>query len=147
MVAFTVAHGEVKTYSPEEKVEFETVITNEGGGFLPSQDEFLCPYSGMYLFTQVTVAWDNSRSITEIWMDNTRVATAFATNGITPTAGHAVLVHCTSGSRVYVQCVVTSGHAPHMAQTMAMEILSYFQGILWQKMYKQATLNEFMMWA
>ena len=104
VVAFTVAHGEVKVYNTEERIEFETVITNEGGGFLPGQNEFLCPINGMYLFSHSSAAWANSFSITEIWMDDIRLVTSFAVNDVTPAASNSVLVHCTSGGKVYIQC-------------------------------------------
>ena len=106
LVAFTVSHQEPRTYSPGERVAFTTVITNEGAGFKPGQDEFVCPVSGMYLFTYSTLTTWNTNSVSNIWLEDTLLVTSLA-NGGGPSHGEAsntVLVHCNSGNKVYVQC-------------------------------------------
>ena len=104
MVAFTVSEQVSKTYSPEARIEFTTVITNEGAGFKPGQHEFVCPVSGMYLFTYTTLSIHNQHSISSIWIENTLLVTSFGNGPNNGKASNTVLVHCNSGNKVYVQC-------------------------------------------
>ena len=103
--AFTAGHEEAKTYSPGERIGFGTIITNEGGGFLPSQNEFLCPQKGLYMFSLASVRYGESNNgIVEIWMDETLLVTTFAATSNNAATSNAVFIQCDSGSRVYVQC-------------------------------------------
>ena len=104
MVAFTVVGQETRTYSAGARIEFTTVITNEGAGFIPGQHEFVCPVSGMYLFTYSTLSnWDQN-SISAIWIEDTLLVTSHASGPGNGEASNIVLVHCNSGNKVYVQC-------------------------------------------
>ena len=104
-MAFTVAHGDSKTYSPGERIEFGTVITNEGGGFLPGQNEFLCPWKGLYMFSLSSAGYGTGGSaITELWMDENLLVTSLAVGSTNSATSNTVFAQCDSGSRVYVQC-------------------------------------------
>ena len=76
MVAFTVSAQEHKTYSPGARIEFTTVITNEGAGYIPGQHEFVCPVTGMYLFTYTTLSSWEETSVSGIWIENTLLVTS-----------------------------------------------------------------------
>ena len=105
VVAFTVAHEELKVYSPGERIEFGTVITNEGGGFLPGQNEFLCPRKGLYMFILSSVRFEGSDyGIAEIRMDEALLVTSFAAGSPNGATSNTVFIQCDSGSRVFVQC-------------------------------------------
>ena len=113
VVAFTVTHGETRSYSPGEKIEFEgSVITNEGGGYFPGQHEFNCPVSGLYQFILSVSATNNGNTITEIWMSDSEnevfLVTAHAT-GLSWAA--TIVIQCLYIVLVaigFMSCVVTS---------------------------------------
>ena len=103
-IAFTVAHAEGKVYNPEARIEFPTIITNEGGGYITGLNEFWCPVDGLYYFSHFSVGLASNSASTEIWMDDTYLVTSLTSGGTTPATGNSVVVHCNSGSKVYVQC-------------------------------------------
>ena len=104
-MAFTVTHGETQYYEIGQRLLFPFIITNEGGGYSPSQNEFLCPFTGLYLFTVSVVRFqEQGHAIVEIVMDETPLVTAFGGAGHDSTASNIVLVHCQSGSRVFIRC-------------------------------------------
>ena len=47
VVAFLVSDSAQTTYSAGERIRYSKVVTNEGAGFMPGQNEFLCPVTGM----------------------------------------------------------------------------------------------------
>ena len=96
----------MRNYAPLSRIEFERIITNEGGGFISGLNEFWCQVDGLYFFTHTSVAYHPyAHAITEIWMNDAPVGvTAFAANGDTPSATAVVFVHCNSGDKVYIQC-------------------------------------------
>ena len=104
LVAFTVSDQEHRAYNPDQRIEFHTVITNEGAGYKPGQHEFVCPVSGMYQFSYSTIGVWGSYSISSIWIENTLLVTSYAVGSENPSASNSVLVHCSSGIKVYVQC-------------------------------------------
>ena len=104
VIAFTVSHGETKGYSPGERFEFETIITNEGGGFLPGQNEFLCPTRGLYMFTLSTCGYAGTNAIAEVWMDDSIIFTALDSSDKFGATSNLAYVHCQAGSRVFVVC-------------------------------------------
>ena len=99
-----MAHGEVKSYDPETRIEFPTIITNEGGGYMSGLHEFWCPVDGLYYFAHSSMGFEETPGITEIWMDDTRLVTCHAADYRHPAASNSVVVHCNSGSKVYVEC-------------------------------------------
>ena len=107
VVAFTVTHGESQTYELGQRLLFPNIITNEGGGYSPSQNEFLCPFTGLYLFTASSARYMSTSqkdAIVEIVMDDTSLVTVFGATSSNSASSNVVLVNCQSGSRVYVQC-------------------------------------------
>ena len=105
VIAFTVAHAETKTYLRDERLEFPVVITNEGGGYSPSQNEFLCPVTGLYLFTvTVTRNRESNNAIVDIVMDDELLVTVFAASSSNAGTSAMVFIRCQSGQRVYAQC-------------------------------------------
>ena len=104
VVAFTVAHEAVKSYSPGERIEFNNILTNVGAGFRPEQNEFLCPTSGLYLFIHSSASYSRDNAITEIVLDGTILVTLYAASGDNAATSNSVVIHCGSGSRVYITC-------------------------------------------
>ena len=104
MIAFTVAHGEPKTYTAGQRIEFPTVITNEGGGYVSSQHEFICPRTGVYMFSVSVVRTPANSAILKIFMDDTLLVAAFAAGSSNAATSNTVFVRCNSGGSVYVQC-------------------------------------------
>ena len=45
-VAFTVWHEEGTLYAVNERITYNHVMTNVGGGYMAGQHEFICPHSG-----------------------------------------------------------------------------------------------------
>ena len=79
------------------------IIMNEGGGYVSGLNEFWCPVDGLYYFIHSTSGDPGNRAITEIWMDETPLVTAFAYD-YGKSASNSVFAHCRNGSKVYVQC-------------------------------------------
>ena len=72
---------------------------------MPGLHEFWCPVNGLYFFTHTSVAYPNTQhAITQIWMDDSHIATSLTANGDTPSGSISIYVHCNAGSKVYVQC-------------------------------------------
>ena len=46
VVAFTVTQNTEMTFSPNERIWYNFILTNAGGGFNSQSNEFLCPDSG-----------------------------------------------------------------------------------------------------
>ena len=51
VVAFTVFTNVRVTISPGERVHFQDVLTNVGGGYNAGHNEFVCPHTGLYMFS------------------------------------------------------------------------------------------------
>ena len=49
--AFTAFTDTRVTVGPGEKVPFQKVISNVGGSYYPGEGQFVCPYSGTYMFS------------------------------------------------------------------------------------------------
>ena len=71
---------------------------------MPGLNEFWCPVSGMYFFMHASVSFGDSRAIAEIWMDDEPIITVLTSHAQSVGMTNAAMVHCQSGSKVYVQC-------------------------------------------
>ena len=49
-VAFTVALEDHYSPSAQEKIPYNTIITNVGNGYIRERREFVCPHAGLYVF-------------------------------------------------------------------------------------------------
>ena len=98
-----MAHGPSKTYAPETRIEFPTILTNAGGGYNAGTNEFVCPTSGLYYFALTTTGFDSNNAIMEIWMDGERLVTSLNVNSNIPTGSNSVAINCGSGGKVYIQ--------------------------------------------
>ena len=121
VIAFTVTHGDSQTYVQNSKIEWTgDVITNAGGGYIPDQNEFQCPVSGLYQFTLSTSGTNGGNTITEIWMSDHEtehfLVTTHATGLSWGATSNSVIVYCTSGNRVFVRSVARCRHVCFMAQ-------------------------------
>jgi hypothetical protein len=104
-VAFTVIHAAQKAYSAGQKIEFPTILTNEGGGYVVSQNDFMCPQSGMYMFyVSVVKNNDYDDAIVDIVKNGTPLVTAFGASTYNSAASNSVIVRCNSGERVDIRC-------------------------------------------
>ena len=46
VVAFTVVDKEDTTFQTDERIRYNIIQTNVGGGYMAQQHEFICPVSG-----------------------------------------------------------------------------------------------------
>ena len=90
-----------------DHIEFPEVITNVGGGYNAQQHEFICPTSGIYLFsTSLVSGWDILNGIS-IVVDGNRMIWPWTDgrSGNQRGQGTAVLmVECQQGQKVWVEC-------------------------------------------
>ena len=93
---------------PGEKLVWESVITNSGGGFFPETAEFICPEDGLYFFSMTAIttnSYENIRADVQL-MHGSEVlvsSSAYAHLGWGSTTQSAV-IECSNGQRVWVRC-------------------------------------------
>ena len=116
VVAFTAANEARQSYSPGEQIQYSTVITNVGGGYVPGQSEFICPISGTYVFSITSTAHRDDMAMLELWMDAARVVITFSTSSLDAQANALVTLQCSSGSKVFVRCHQSFPCVPYGAQ-------------------------------
>ena len=78
MVAFTVGlDGE---YSPitDEKIPYNTAITNIGSGYIIQRNEFVCPQAGLYVFYASVLATSESTCWLDFYKNNAMVGRVYS---------------------------------------------------------------------
>ena len=51
IVVFTATSSQDRSIPINEKLVFDDILTNRGGGYVPAQNEFICPTGGFYMFS------------------------------------------------------------------------------------------------
>ena len=105
--ATMASSGNTFFYQPGDRVEFPEVITNVGGGYNSSNNEFTCPVSGIYFFSASARTQPGDKAYFRIKLDDVKVVTSIV-DAITLTKGaHStsiVIVECTAGQKVWCNC-------------------------------------------
>ena len=106
LVGFTVAATEYQLITPGTRPNYNNVISNEGAGYMTPEREFLCPESGWYLFTFTSVSQAAHRSELGLFKDSVQIVNTIAADrDHYDSAANTAVVSCTSGERVWVQCI------------------------------------------
>ena len=103
--AFTVAPTATETYDDGDKVLFDRVITNIGGGWNPTLNEFVCQVNGLYMFMLTINTPSTDEAGVDIMMDNNNMVRVRAdgTLGIITSSSQVVIHECELAARVWVQ--------------------------------------------
>ena len=95
---------------------------------LPVIDPYASP--GMYLFTWTTVADIDNLFLSIMYMNEDIIASGFGNgNAGSNSASNTILIHCASGSRVYIQCNPT-GSCRSRATSNGLSDIHTFAGFL-----------------
>ena len=89
------------------KYTFETVMTNVGGGFQPSTNDFVCPLTGYYMFTFSLLSHSGLAAWGKVTVEGGLAPLSFADGGGVGAGSGAntYMVHCSEGERVWVEAV------------------------------------------
>ena len=128
VVAFTVAVATGQTVQPGQRVPFETVLTNEGGGWSTPQLEFQCHVTGYYLFN-INVLGTSGLNL-GLFMEgaDNPVVSGHSTDEGGNTASSTAIMLCNTGQRVWVEVFYASGYVFGEANTG--KHFSIFSGLL-----------------
>ena len=106
-IGFTAIHSTDAIYSSGSIVEFDTIVTNTGNHYAPSNYTFTCPIKGMYMFSvsvlSNTYSYDSPLAILK---DNVVLIYMYLNSYGSysfPTASAVVIAECDLGQHVYVE--------------------------------------------
>ena len=104
-MGFTVFSTSDQNCGSDERVKFQGIITNYGSSFDTSTSQFVCPVNGYYLFSTSVVNVEEHRVSSDIIVDGTRVAHAYARFSQDCNQGASTgIVYCSQGTGVHVIC-------------------------------------------
>ena len=125
-VGFSAFHNESRSYTFEEPIVFNNVITDVSNNYDNITSAFTCPVSGLYSFTVSVLGQLNQ--LVNVWInrESTRLGVVYATlsQGYNH-AGNTIVASCNAGDRVWVD----SGDDYYLSYIIAGEA-SVFSGFL-----------------
>ena len=103
---FSVALTQDVTIGEGSRFPFDMVLSNAGAGYNPQNHEFLCPVTGLYLFSANILSRSDTRADSNIVMEGSVIAFMQASpgGGNRGSSSNTVIVNCNAGSRVWVAC-------------------------------------------
>ena len=110
-VGFSAYATTARAYDANDIALFDGIISNFGEHYNKDSSSFICPYSGVYLFSIAFVTYPSYDSYLGIMMDDTELVVAFADDGDQFSQASAnIIAECVSGQRVWVRTISSSNY-------------------------------------
>ena len=111
-MAFTVARTASQTITEGGRIDFDNIINNIGGRYIPAEDHFVCDQNGYYMFYFSIVSEGTGSAEMSLIANGEVVVTAFA-SGVdgAHTGSNQAVVYCENGGFVYLQSMRLSNIA------------------------------------
>ena len=104
---FSVTPTQTRSYNDGDRILFDEVHANVGGGWISGTQEFLCQQDGYYLF--MVSFFPNHDNFATAWLykDGNKLLRLYADSGSNRwgQSANMGIFPCTLGERVYLQCV------------------------------------------
>ncbi|XP_060591449.1 complement C1q-like protein 4 isoform X1 [Ruditapes philippinarum] len=110
IVGFNARLSSTKTVNGENKVIFDTVITNQGEGYDSSTGIFTAPYTGLYFFSAHVCNNGKSGVHYAIYQEGTQLtsSTQYDNNNVHSCSSVSTIAMVNKAERVWVQTLYTS---------------------------------------
>ena len=104
-VAFTVLLEADVSPSAGEKVQYNQIVTNVGGAYVPERREFVCPSEGVYIFHSSNLAFGGNQCKLDFYKNEDDVARTWSDNSNQPhgQGGSLVVLELASGDTVSIR--------------------------------------------
>ena len=89
-----------------DRINFPEVITNVGGSYMPGTSEFICPVSGVYMFSATMMSQKDRYGVFNIKIGTDQKAAAWSDGrgNAFGNGNNIAIVECDGGQRVWVEC-------------------------------------------
>ncbi|XP_069107600.1 complement C1q-like protein 3 [Argopecten irradians] len=105
-VAFSAGLTNMLSLSHTERVKYDRLFTNIGGGYNSNTGTFVCPTAGIYVFQFHSVAHQDKAAWLQLYKNFEYVASTYGhTSNDYASTGNSVILHLSKGDEVYVQAV------------------------------------------
>ena len=108
---FSVTTASEATYNNGDKIQFETILSNNGGYYNPHEHAFICPVKGVYHFAcHITCNVNSDLPISIRMGEVTLVSARPILDGSFYGSGSAsVITSCDQGAKVHLVSLVNGG--------------------------------------
>ncbi|XP_045177710.1 complement C1q-like protein 4 [Mercenaria mercenaria] len=121
-----------------EKVVYDKVFTNVGGGYDNTSGNFNCPVSGVYVFQFHALAHQDKSTWLELYHNAYYIASIYGhTVNDYASGGNSVILKLSKGDQVYVKAVDNSYGTDTNMYGRPDEIYSTFSGYLIAPIYEE----------